>query len=281
MNHIRKFDSAVFESRGIPPVIAVVGLRAVGKTRLITDLVYHMRKIPMFICMSGNKQERKLYEKYIHPLCIHKGYKKDITDNLIKQQQRKYKKCALEGTDFRSNPDLDSGLIIDTCEFSKDLKKDIRSLVMNGRQWKIAVIVSFQSIVDISPDIRANIDYLFCFSAGIEDQRKLYENFFGCFKKFSHFQQAFEKCTGNHECLVLDNTSKSPKIENCVFYHRATLGRDYKIGSELLRNYLDSIYVKPNDDDDDDDNNDDDSLSVSSASSVSTVDHEEFIIVKV
>ena len=104
------------------------------------------------------------------------------------------------------------------------------------------------------PDIRTQIDYVFCLRENIiANQKRLYENFFGCFQKFSHFQEAFISCTNNYECLVLDNNSKSNKIEDCVFYYKATPDRNYKIGSKELWNYLDS-RMREDDDEDDEDN---------------------------
>jgi hypothetical protein len=29
-------------------------------------------------------------------------------------------------------------------------------------------------------------------------------------------------CTENYECLVIDNTRKSDKIEDCVYFYKAT-----------------------------------------------------------
>ena len=40
-----------------------------------------------------------------------------------------------------------------------------------------------------------------------------------------------DSCTENYECLVLDNTSKSNKIEDCVFWYKGENHEDYKLGS--------------------------------------------------
>lgn len=251
---IRKFNPEILETRrlhGSPPTIVVIGKRGTGKSTLISDLLWYMRRIPMYICMSGTEEGNGFYSRYMHPLLIHGEYKKDIVQNLIKQQKDKLKKCLKAGIDPNSRPDLGTGLLLDDCGFNKRImnQEDIRLLFMNGRHWKISFIVSLQYMMGIPPDLRTNIDFVFCLRENIvANQKRLYDNFFGCFKKFAQFQEAFNECTNNYECLVLDNTSKSTRVEDCVFYYKATPNRDYKLGSKDLWAYLDSRY-KPEDED--------------------------------
>jgi len=40
-----------------------------------------------------------------------------------------------------------------------------------------------------------------------------------------------DACTENYECIVLDNTSKSNRIEDCVFWYKATLRKNFKVGA--------------------------------------------------
>jgi len=132
-------------------------------------------------------------------------------------------------------------------------QSDIRQIFMNGRHWKICFMVSLQYMMGMPPDLRTNIDYVFCLRENIiSNQKKLYDYFFGCFKKFKYFQDIFNECTNNYECLVLDNTSKSTKIEDCVFYYKATPGRSFRIGSKELWAHLDSRYNKNFDDEEED-----------------------------
>ncbi len=259
---IRKFNPEILEERrikGNPPTIVVIGKRGTGKSTLITDLLWHMRLIPMFICMSGTEEGNGFYGKYMHPLLIHGEYKKEIVSNLIKQQRTKLKKCVKSEIDPNTRPDLGVGLLLDDCGFDKKIMtgKDIRMLFMNGRHWKICFMTSLQYCMGIPPDLRTNIDFVFCLRENIAaNQKRLYDNFFGCFKKFAHFQEAFVECTNNYECLVLDNTSKSTKVEDCVFYYKAIPDRQYKLGSPDLWKYLDSRCKDDIESDDDDEQED-------------------------
>jgi len=254
---IRQFNPELLETRrlhGSPPTILVLGKRGSGKSTLITDLMWHMHKIPMFICMSGTEEGNGFYSQYMHPLCIHGDYKKEITSNLIKQQKDKLKKCLKAHIDPNTRPELGVGLLLDDCGFDKKImsQKDVRMLFMNGRHWKVCFIVSLQYMMGMPPDLRTNVDFVFCLRENITaNQKRLYDNFFGCFKKFAQFQVAFNACTNNYQCIVLDNTSKSTRVEDCVFHYKATPNRKYKLGSKELWNYLDSRYKENFDDDDD------------------------------
>ena len=65
---------------------------------------------------------------------------------------------------------------------------------------------------------------------------------------FESFQQVMDQCTENYECLVIDNNSKSNKLQDQIFWYKAQKHGDFRLGSkefwELSKN-LDS------DDDDD------------------------------
>jgi hypothetical protein len=41
-------------------------------------------------------------------------------------------------------------------------------------------------------------------------------------------------CTENYECLVLDNTSKSNRVQDCVFWYKAKLRHNFRVGSPAL-----------------------------------------------
>jgi hypothetical protein len=255
--NINRFNPDILESRrlnGSPPTIVIIGKRGTGKSTLIKDLLWHMRKTPLFVCMSGTEEGNGFYGKFIHPLCVHDGYKPEIISNIISQQRHKMKKCIKEKVEPNTKPNLGVGILLDDCGYDKKImkQKDIYFLFMNGRHYKICFIVSLQYMMGMPPDLRTNIDFVFCLRENISsNQKRLYDNFFGCFSKFSHFQETFNACTNNHECIVLDNTSKSTKIEDCVFYYKANPDLNFRIGSPELWNYLDNRYNENFDDEDD------------------------------
>ena len=68
----------------------------------------------------------------------------------------------------------------------------------------------------------------------LQNREKLYKSFFGIFPSFDMFNKVMDACTENYECLVLDNTVKSNKIQDCVFWYKATVRKNFKVGSPDL-----------------------------------------------
>ena len=69
------------------------------------------------------------------------------------------------------------------------------------------------------------------------------------FPNFDSFCQVMDQCTENYECLVIDNTSASNKIEDLVFWYKADLLGDFTVGASEFwehhsNNFGDSEYTE-------------------------------------
>jgi hypothetical protein len=51
-----------------------------------------------------------------------------------------------------------------------------------------------------------------------------------------------DQCTQNYECLVVDNTSQSAKLEDCVFWYKAEIHPDFKIGDPEFWQHSANFY---------------------------------------
>ena len=51
-----------------------------------------------------------------------------------------------------------------------------------------------------------------------------------------------DACTENYECLVLDNTVKSNKIQDCLFWYKASIRKNFRFGSPQLWNMHKKMY---------------------------------------
>jgi hypothetical protein len=119
----------------------------------------------------------------------------------------------------------------------------IRQLFMNGRHWKIFFMMTTQYCMDMTPMIRTNVDYVFALRDNVRQNREnLYKAFFGVFPNFDQFCQVMDACTENYECLVLDNTSKSNKITDCVFWYKAPIRRNFHVGGPAFWQYHQRHY---------------------------------------
>ena len=66
------------------------------------------------------------------------------------------------------------------------------------------------------------------------------------FPTYEIFSQVMDQCTSNYECLVIDNTTKSNKIEDMVFWYKADNHPAFKLGAPEFwqhhsRNYDNSV----------------------------------------
>lgn len=217
-------------------VCVFIGKRGTGKSCLVTDILYHKKHIPAGIVMSATEEGNHHYKQYVPDLFIYGDYDKEAIDRVLDRQ----KKIISSG-----NTKSGAFVLLDDCMYDRKFMKDpcIRQCFMNGRHWKIFFMLTMQYCMDLTPDLRANVDYVFILRENVlQNREKLYKSFFGVFPSFDMFNQVMNACTENYECLVLDNTSKSNKIEDCVFWYKAKLRKNFRIGSDQLWNFHKKNY---------------------------------------
>jgi len=94
---------------------------------------------------------------------------------------------------------------------------------MNGRHYKIFFLITMQHALGLPPVLRSNIDYVFIFRNNIMKEReKIYHHYAGMFPTFDAFNQVMDQTTENFECLVIDNKVQSNKLEDQVFWYKAS-----------------------------------------------------------
>jgi hypothetical protein len=59
------------------------------------------------------------------------------------------------------------------------------------------------------------------------------------------------QCTENYECLVIDNTSTSNRIEDCVYWYKGDAHPPFKLGAPEFWQYHNNNYSEGADNDDD------------------------------
>lgn len=230
---LRKFKP---ESMKDDKVCVLIGKRNTGKSTLVTDILYHKRHLPAGIVMSATEEGNHHYQQYVPDLFIYGDYDREAIERVLERQRQIL---------LRNKPISPAFILLDDCMYDKKFMKDtcIRKCFMNGRHWKIFFMLTMQYCMDLTPDLRANVDYVFILRENIiQNREKLYKAFFGIFPTFDMFNQIMNACTENYECLVLDNTSKSNKIEDCVFWYKAKLHPQFRIGSPQLWNYHKKHY---------------------------------------
>tara|TARA_B100000963_G_scaffold361975_1_gene401505 strand:- start:1522 stop:2361 length:840 start_codon:yes stop_codon:yes gene_type:complete len=237
------------ENKG--PVVVLIGRRDTGKSFLVRDLLYYHRNIPIGTVISGTEAGNGFYSAHVPKLFIHEEYNSSIIENILKRQRSVIKEVKKQIQTYRkSQIDPRAFCILDDCLFDASWTKDkmMRLLFMNGRHWKIMLIITMQYPLGIPPTLRTNIDYVFILREPyIANRKRIYENYAGMFPTFESFCQVMDQCTENFECLVIDNNVKSNKLHDQIFWYKASQHGDFKLGS---KEFWDISKEIPSDDED-------------------------------
>ena len=249
---LKKFDMSSIPSDS---VVVFIGKRNTGKSFLCKDLLYYHKEIPVGTVISGTESANCFYGNIVPNMFIHDEYSSDIIKNLLKRQKTVKKGLQYE-LEHRGNSNINpnSFLILDDCLYDSSWTKDkyVRTLFMNGRHWHILFVITMQFPLGIPPNLRTNIDYVFILRENIMSNRKrIYEHYAGMFPNFEVFSQVLDQCTENYECLVINNNSKSNKLNEQVFWYKAINHPPFKIGSSSLWQHH-TKYFNPEHDSDED-----------------------------
>jgi hypothetical protein len=236
---LKKFDmkSISFkpnENKG--PVVVLIGKRDTGKSFLVRDLLFYQQEIPIGTVISGTEEGNGFYGKMVPRLFVHNEYNTAIIENILKRQRTVLKQIKHEMETYkRSTIDPRAFVILDDCLYDATWTRDkmMRLLFMNGRHWKVMLVITMQYPLGIPPTLRTNIDYVFILRENyIANRKRIYENYAGMFPTFESFCQVMDQCTENYECLVINNNSKSNKLHDQVFWYKADNHGDFRLGSK-------------------------------------------------
>lgn len=219
-------------------VCAFIGKRNTGKTTLVTDILWHKRHIPAGLAMSGTEDGNGHYKQFIPDMYVYGDYNKEAVEKLIDRQKRMIAKYGKDKAPAVF-------LLFDDLMYDKAFMRDqgVRQLFMNGRHWNIFFMMTTQYILDMSPMIRSNCDYVFVCRDNVRQNREnLYKCFFGMFPSFDVFCTVMDQCTENYECLVLDTTVKSNKIQDQVYWYKAPIHTPFRVGGPGFWKYHQQHY---------------------------------------
>jgi hypothetical protein len=241
--NLRKFDMSKI---GKGSVVVMIGKRNTGKSFLTKDLLYYKRDIPVGTVISGTEGANHFYSKIVPPLFIHEEFSPEIISGALTRQKKVVSKMNQQEDLYgHTNIDPYAFIILDDCLYDSSWTKDtnMRSLFMNGRHHKALLIITSQYSLGIPPNLRSNIDYVFILRENyISNRKRLYEHYAGMFPTFEIFCQVMDQCTENYECLVIDNTSQSNKIEDMVFWYKADNHPEFTMGAPQFWQHHSSNY---------------------------------------
>ena len=232
--NMRDITFKVDENKG--PVVVLIGRRDTGKTFLVRDLLYYHQDIPIGTVISGTEAGNGFYKEHVPKLFIHDEYNSVLIENILRRQKAVMKQMKKEVETYkRTTIDPRAFVIMDDCLYDQTWTRDkmMRLLFMNGRHWKVMLVITMQYPLGIPPNLRTNIDYVFILREPyIANRKRIYENYAGMFPTFESFCQVMDQCTENYECLVINNNSKSNKLHDQVFWYKADNHNDFRLGSK-------------------------------------------------
>lgn len=225
---LKKFDMKKLK---FDSVVVMLGKRNTGKSFLTKDILYQHRDIPLGTIVSPTEDANKFFSELVPEFFIHDEYTEELIARVVERQKKVVMLCQ---KDTRIDPR--AFLVFDDCLYDNSWRNDknVRMLFMNGRHWKMMFLITMQYPLGIPPSLRSNVDFVFILRDNISSNRKrIYEHWAGVFPKFDIFCAVMDQCTSNYECLVIDNTTKSNKLEDQVFWYKAENRPPYQLGAPI------------------------------------------------
>lgn len=238
------------ENKG--PVVVLIGRRDTGKSYLVKDLLYYHQDIPAGAVISGTEGANGFYSSIVPKSFIHDEYKTTIIENILRRQKKELKDIKEDIKTFnKTTKDPRLFVIMDDCLYDQSWTRDklMRALFMNGRHWKVMLIITMQYPLGIPPNLRTNIDYVFILREPyLTNRKRIWENYASMFPTLEAFCSVMDQTTQNYECLVINNNSKSNDIRDMIFWYKAEHHSDFRLGNKE--------YWNANNDSDDSDEDD-------------------------
>ena len=233
---VRKFDVSTIKSDRI---ILAVGKRGSGKSRLLEDLLYNLRdRFDYVLGMCPTMESSMMLRRCMPNACVYNRFSPAKLELLVQTA------CELAA----KNKERHFLVVLDDVLYDKAVlrSKAFRYLFFNGRHCKICLAILCQYLVDMPPDLRSNVDYIFSMKETVLANRmKLYKMFFGVFASFADFEACFERCTQNFESICLDNTLQSTSPSDCIFWYKANISLpEFHLGARVFYD-LEEQYRRP------------------------------------
>jgi hypothetical protein len=220
---LKKFDPSKISSDS---VLVFCGKRNTGKSWTLKNILNHHRDIPVGVVVSPTEAANGFFEKFIPKMLIYDQPDENTIKKFLDRQVTISIERKKELKKFgNSQIDARAFLILDDCMYDKRWINNIsiRSIFMNGRHYKIFFLITLQHAMGLPPVLRNNIDYIFIFRNNIRREReKIYQHYAGMFPTFEAFEQVMMQTTENYECMVIDNKTQSNKLEDQVFWYKAS-----------------------------------------------------------
>lgn len=214
---IRKFD---IKEMDLNSKVAIIGKPGAGKSWLIKDLLYqHKNDFTSAMIMSGTEGSTNFYSGMAPDLFVFHEYNQSAMDKVRIRQQRAVRENGA------GHPSNGCAIVCDDCMDDKDWikHKTTKWIFKNGRHFDIFFLLAMQYALDIPPELRTCIDYIFILKEPqLKTRHKLHDNYAGMIPTFNMFCDILDNLTEDYNCMVIKNRKAlSTNITDCVFWYKA------------------------------------------------------------
>jgi hypothetical protein len=221
-----------FNPKEVKPdrIFMFLGKRGTGKSRLLNDIMWHIHKdVDFGIAMSPTMESLSGFREHMPESWVFDSFNSGKLETMLHMQRELAKQ----------NKARHLFVVMDDCMYDKRVMKGtaIRDLFMNGRHLRVTFLNCVQYMMDMGPDLRTQVDYLFVLRENIHSNKmKLFKYFFGQFDSYKEFDRVLTRCTDDYSCLVLDNTRPgSSNICDSVFWYKADIDLPpFRMGKPLF-----------------------------------------------
>lgn len=213
--------------------ILFAGGRRTGKSFCMRDVIYFLRK-RIYDCYvySGTRDEDHPWEQYVPEKYIQYVSAEFPNEHLqVVLDKQKIRKQIAENHKLKCPPSM---VLFEDLEFLvKPMWKtqSIREVCLNGRWDKVFAVAAVQYIMKIDMSVRSMFDYaFFMLEPNRSVRERIYKQYCGIFPTYHDFETVFLRCTEDHMCLVVDLRPTSNKVEDSVFWYKASDRGRYHLG---------------------------------------------------
>ena len=251
MNHNRvKITEFMLSAMVIDPSIVMIAKRGSGKSFITRDIIHHYRHIPGGVVIAPTDRMNSFYKFFFPDLFIHYEINESLLKNILLRQSLMIEKQK-DKKKMGKKIDPSGILIMDDCLAKKKTwgkDESIMEILMNGRHYRLTYILTMQTPLGITPDLRLNFDYVFLLKEDSTiNKKKLWDNYASMFQSILEFDKVFSACTTDHKSMVIDNRKPTDNISEKVFWFKA-VDRKFSFGStsfkKFHKKYYDPLFMR-------------------------------------
>lgn len=202
-------------------IIAFIGKRGTGKSTAMFNVAYAFKWIPIWLCFSGTDAANGDWSRRLPESAVYPEWRSDVVKVFVKNRLRLAKENR-HNPNFKLTP---AAIVIDDMAFdSLKIMHDpwFLFLVMNGRHLGILMMISVQYIMQLTRDVRSNVDLMVSLKEPNPGNRKRIYQEWSVIEDFQQFDATFKKYTENNTAFVVLTRSQTYNPTDCVFYWKTT-----------------------------------------------------------